>query len=114
MIVGAGGHGRELFDAAGRAGRRVLGFVDDSPADPSRVERIGSTILGDVAWLEAHPTVCALGIGTPAVRRPVDLRLIARTAATIVTGRGVEGHPGDDPLAAVGDDPPGAGSGARR
>jgi lipopolysaccharide/colanic/teichoic acid biosynthesis glycosyltransferase len=30
-----------------------------------------------------------------------DLRLIVRTATTIVTGDGVEGHPGDDPLAAV-------------
>lgn len=30
-----------------------------------------------------------------------DLSLIVRTAATIVTGDGVEGHPGDDPLAAV-------------
>lgn len=30
-----------------------------------------------------------------------DLKLIVRTAATIVTGDGVEGHPGDDPLAAV-------------
>lgn len=36
----------------------------------------------------------------------LDLRLIARTAATILTGHGVEGHPDDDPLAAVGDDPP--------
>lgn len=35
----------------------------------------------------------------------LDLRLIARTAATIVSGHGVEGHPGDDPLAAVTDDP---------
>lgn len=35
----------------------------------------------------------------------LDLRLIARTAATILSGHGVEGHPGDDPLAAVADDP---------
>ena len=30
-----------------------------------------------------------------------DLRLLARTVTTIVTGDGVEGHPDDDPLAAV-------------
>ena len=30
-----------------------------------------------------------------------DLRLILRTATTIVSGHGVEGHPGDDPLAVV-------------
>ena len=30
-----------------------------------------------------------------------DLRLLVRTVTTIATGDGVEGHPGDDPLAAV-------------
>ncbi len=34
----------------------------------------------------------------------VDLRLIARTVSTILTGDGVDGHPTDDPLAVV-DDP---------
>ena len=32
-----------------------------------------------------------------------DLRLIARTVSTILTGDGVEGHPTDDPLAVVDD-----------
>ncbi len=31
----------------------------------------------------------------------LDLRLLARTVSTIVTGDGVEGHPTDDPLAVV-------------
>lgn len=31
----------------------------------------------------------------------LDLRLIARTATTIVSGEGIEGHPIDDPLALV-------------
>jgi lipopolysaccharide/colanic/teichoic acid biosynthesis glycosyltransferase len=37
-----------------------------------------------------------------------DLRLIVRTGATILSGHGVEGHPGDDPLSAV-DAHPGGG-----
>lgn len=35
-----------------------------------------------------------------------DLRLLVRTVATILTGDGVEGHPGDDPLATVEPDRP--------
>lgn len=31
----------------------------------------------------------------------LDLRLIARTAATIISGEGIDGHPTDDPLALV-------------
>lgn len=34
----------------------------------------------------------------------LDLRIIARTVAVVVTGAGVEGHPTDDPIAAVPDD----------
>lgn len=34
-----------------------------------------------------------------------DLRIIARTAATMLSGEGVEGHPTDDPLAAPPDHP---------
>lgn len=91
VIVGAGGHGRELFDAATRAGFTVRGFVDDSPTDTTRarVERLGATILGDLTWLEAHPGPYALGIGTPAVRRTLAARLDAAgcPVATVI-------HPG--------------------
>jgi UDP-N-acetylbacillosamine N-acetyltransferase len=40
FIVGAGGHGKVIADAARAAGRRVLGFFD------ARAEFRGSTILG--------------------------------------------------------------------
>jgi len=36
-----------------------------------------------------------------------DLEIIARTARTMLSGSGVEGHPTDDPLAAPPDDAPG-------
>jgi lipopolysaccharide/colanic/teichoic acid biosynthesis glycosyltransferase len=42
----------------------------------------------DVAYVESQSPI-------------TDLRLIVRTATTIVTGDGVEGHPEEDPLAAV-------------
>lgn len=68
VIVGAGGHGRELFDAA-RAAWTVAGFVDDGPVDVARLERLGAALLGDTDWLAAHPGSFALGVGTPSARR---------------------------------------------
>lgn len=72
VIVGAGGHGRELYDtvvAAGEASRwRVLGVVDDAPGSVDRLQRLGLELLGPVDWLFEHPSTYALGIGTSAVR----------------------------------------------
>jgi sugar O-acyltransferase (sialic acid O-acetyltransferase NeuD family) len=89
VIVGAGGHGRELFDAATSSGWNVLGFVDDGDVQFDRVERLGATLLGDVAWLEASPGTYALGVGSSSVRRELSNRLdrVGCVAATIV-------HPG--------------------
>lgn len=88
VIVGAGGHGRELFDAA-RHSWNVTGFVDDHPEHLDRIDRLDSVILGDVAWLESHPTSYALGVGTSSVRRALSTRLDAAgcTPATVL-------HPG--------------------
>jgi sugar O-acyltransferase (sialic acid O-acetyltransferase NeuD family) len=73
VIVGCGGHGRELFDTVIAANRveptwRVLGFVDDAPSQPERLQRLGADLLGPVEWLLDHPGAYALGIGTSAVR----------------------------------------------
>lgn len=88
VIVGAGGHGRELFDAT-RHTWNVIGFVDNHPEHPDRIDRLGSVILGDVSWLESHPTTYALGVGTSSVRRALSARLDAAgcTPATVL-------HPG--------------------
>lgn len=98
VIVGAGGHGRELFDAA-RHTVSILGFVDDAFANGSdpgaertvseRVARLGAAALGPLSWLEEHPGDYALGIGTSAVRR----ELVERFAATGCCAVGVT-HPG--------------------
>ena len=81
VIVGAGGHGRELFDAA-RHTVRIKGFVDDSFGAPSdlnseRIGRLGASPLGPLSWLEENPCPYLLGIGTSATRRSLVERLAA-------------------------------------
>ncbi|ROT33186.1 acetyltransferase [Micromonospora sp. HM5-17] len=86
VIVGCGGHGRELLDIA-RAGNatetgprwRVLGFVDDRPSELNRkrLHRLEVPFLGTIEWLREAPpeTHVALGIGDPRVRRAVGQRI---------------------------------------
>lgn len=105
VIVGSGGHGRELFDTITRINERqptwaVKGFVDDSPTNTERLDRLGLSVLGDVDWLMAHPSTYALGIGTSDVRRSISERLdsVGMTPATIVHPRahiGVDVRLGD-------------------
>ena len=80
--MGAGGHGRELLatiDAVNAVDPTwtVLGAVDDVAHRPERLERLGAVLLGDVAWLDQHPSTYALGIGTSGVRVRLDERLSA-------------------------------------
>lgn len=86
VIVGCGGHGREIFEiirainAAAPGPRwRVVGFVDDKPSatNRERVVRLGSTYLGPVDWLAeiGRDVHVALGLGDPRVRRAVAARV---------------------------------------
>lgn len=80
VIVGCGGHGRELFETIDAINAvdhtwNVLGFVDDAPAHLDRLDRLGSRLLGDTQWLVDHPARFVLGIGTSAVRRQLSTRL---------------------------------------
>ncbi len=82
VIIGAGGHGRELFVTVTAINAvaptwNVLGFVDDAPEHLDRVERLGAKILGPISWLEENPTNYALGIGTSSVRRVLSARVEA-------------------------------------
>jgi sugar O-acyltransferase (sialic acid O-acetyltransferase NeuD family) len=84
IIIGAGGHGREVADIlhaqADREGGPVLrGFIDDDP-DLHGQEVDGVPVLGDWSWLERNDTtdlgvICA--IGDPAIRK----HLVQRAAA---------------------------------
>lgn len=80
VIVGAGGHGREVLDLVEASGRRgeFVGFVDDSALSTSASERIDARdahLVGDVAWLRSTLHGYVLGIGTSAARRDIVERL---------------------------------------
>ena len=98
VVVGAGGHGRELVATVlagskspdpARLRWRLQGVVDDAPTRPERLARLGVELLGPVDWLREHPCAVALGVGTNEARRRLDalLRGWGCTAATVV-------HPG--------------------
>ena len=94
-IVGAGGHGREVFDtlsainAASPGTWRVLGFVDDGDVAVDRLARLGSRLLGGTDHLATEPGWYTLGIGTSGTRRALAERLATSgcRAATVM-------HPG--------------------
>ncbi|GAB3141651.1 acetyltransferase [Micromonospora sonneratiae] len=87
VIVGCGGHGREMFDiiraingaAPGEPRWRVLGFVDDRPSEINlkRVQRLDATYLGPLHRLRdvGRDTHVVLGLGDPRVRRTVAQRV---------------------------------------
>ena len=88
VVVGCGGHGREVLTiaramdvAAGRPRWRLLGFVDDRPSEENlkRVQRLDVPYLGGVAWLRDAPPDAhhVIGIGDPRVRRAVAARVEA-------------------------------------
>lgn len=112
VVVGCGGHGREVLciaramDAgAARPRWRLLGFLDDRPAEENlkRVQRLDVPYLGGLAWLRDSPpdTHHVIGIGDPRVRRAVGQRVdrygtpaasLIHPAATI--GPDIEHGPG--------------------
>lgn len=80
VIVGAGGHGRELASVMAAVNRvrltwTIVGFVDDGPASTDALDRLGLSLLGPLSWLEAHPHAFIMGIGTSAIRRSLVDRL---------------------------------------
>ncbi|MBO3741921.1 acetyltransferase [Actinoplanes flavus] len=93
VIVGCGGHGRELFGiiaAINDAGDawKVTGFLDDDPAEPNlrRLDRLGTAWLGANELLADLDAYFVIGIGDPRARAAVAARLepFGRPAATLV------------------------------
>lgn len=95
VIVGAGGHGREIYDtlaAVDQARPRtwtVEGFVDDGEVDHERLARLGATFLGTSDVLEDRGGWYVVGVGVGEVRARLSERFDnwGCRAATIV-------HPG--------------------
>lgn len=73
IIIGAGGHGRELLEIVERIGwaSQCLGFADDapSPVNQSKLAHLGYPLLGTVEWAAQAGLQCLLGIGDSATRR---------------------------------------------
>jgi len=75
VILGAGGHGRQLRDIIeaendrAAAPRHVLGFLDDGKVDEELLARNGDRLLGSTALLPDIEAEVAIGIADPAVRR---------------------------------------------
>lgn len=96
VIVGASGHGREIFGIiqainAVEGGRwDVVGFVDDAPSDTNRqrVDRLGAKLLGPTETLAGiGPNVrYVIGIGDPRVRAVVAAKVdrYALQAASLI------------------------------
>ncbi|GGM85919.1 acetyltransferase [Dactylosporangium sucinum] len=90
VIVGCGGHGRELLMIARAAGLPVRGFVDDGPSQRNldRVAALGVPFLGPTSRLsDERPSIgYVIGIGDPRIRARLDerLRLHGLPAANLV------------------------------
>ena len=77
MIVGAGGHGREVLDVVEAMNRRepafeVLGFLDDNSEGGEVLARRNVGVVGTVADLASAGADYLVAIGSPEVRRRVD------------------------------------------
>lgn len=79
LVVGAGGHGRSVAEAAVLSGQYALaGFVDDGLAVGSPIGHI--SVLGSTADLSAYATLCDqvfVAIGNNSLRESLVTRLVA-------------------------------------
>lgn len=81
VIVGAGGHGRETATSISNqiVGKTplLLGVLDDNPETSTEqlLQKMGLRLLGDHTWLRNNNALYVLGIGSPSVRKALDLEL---------------------------------------
>jgi sugar O-acyltransferase (sialic acid O-acetyltransferase NeuD family) len=86
VIVGAGGHGREVLDVVEACGTsEVVGFVDDGSPDEALLEARGYRLLGDTSHLGTlDGTSVLFGLGDAAVRAEVAARVASPLAPAAV------------------------------
>lgn len=99
VIVGAGGHGREIADTVAAINAvspswELLGFLDDREPDRHLLAALGVDYLGPTARMGDIPASYVIGMGSPAARRLFDERSTAlgRTPATLVHPRAYVGR----------------------
>lgn len=77
VVIGAGGHGREMADVALAVNASapqpvwdVLGFIDDGGPDPELLYRRNADYLGTRSHIAEHAgAYYVVGVGTPQLRR---------------------------------------------
>jgi sugar O-acyltransferase (sialic acid O-acetyltransferase NeuD family) len=91
VIVGTGGHGREVMDIVEAVNARrptfdLLGFVDDRLDNDALVQARGSRIIGPIDALRSSRAAYVIGIGSGEVRKRIDEQLTrwGLEAATLV------------------------------
>lgn len=103
VIIGTGGHGRELLDIlraceAERPRYELVGFLDDAVPQGSQLGLQGVPILGGTQWLASANVAYLIGVGLPAVRRTIDGLATGwgRKAVTLVHPQATHGSPRSD------------------
>lgn len=79
VIIGCGGHGREVLDIVEAANAAaltydVLGFLDDDPGQAELAERRGVQVLGPVPELSRIDAAYVIGVGSGETRRCIAER----------------------------------------
>lgn len=86
LVVGAGGHGRAVAEAAELSGQfKVVGFLDDSM--PAGDAVFGAPVLGPVVSMASHRPFCdqaIVAIGNNAVREKL-MRQLSETGLALTT-----------------------------
>lgn len=75
VIIGAGGHGREVLDVSrsNEASRNAFrGFLDDARPTKDLLERLNAPYLGPVARLQVLGAQFVIAIGDPSTRESID------------------------------------------
>jgi sugar O-acyltransferase (sialic acid O-acetyltransferase NeuD family) len=101
LVVGAGGHGRSVAEAAELMGSfEVVGFLDDAQSEGAQV--LGMRVLGPAGSMARHRDLCdqaIVAIGYNRVRQDITAQLLQEgfQLATVIHPRSCV-----SPLAAVG------------
>lgn len=94
VVIGAGGHAREIIEAVNADSRwKLLGVLSDGNDHPARLKTLGTPHLGSVSALADIDAHYVIGIGVPAIRRTIAAQAAAsgHAAAIVVHPSAVAG-----------------------